>query len=66
MYTAIVMQAVHKMVQQSQDRNRQALKAPGGWGFQNFYKSAHEDGKVVRPAALTYQEKQLVLISVRG
>jgi hypothetical protein len=67
-YTAIVVQAVHKMVQQSHDRNRQALRAPGGWGSQNFYKSGYEDGKVVRPAALTPppQEIQLVLISVKG
>jgi len=66
MYIAMVMQAVHKMVQQFQDRNRQALRAPGGWGSQNFYKTAYEDGKVVRPAALIPQEIQLVPISVRG
>jgi len=66
MYNAIVVQAVHKMVQLFQDRNRQALRAPGGWGSQNFYKSAYEDDKVVRPAALTPQEIQLILISVRG
>lgn len=66
MYTAIVVQAVHKMEQQSHDRNRQSLRAPGGWGSQNLYKSAYEDGKVVGQAALTPQEIGLVLISVRG
>ena len=53
MYTATVVQAVHKMVQQSQDRNRQTHRASGGWVSQSFYKSAYEDGNVVRPAALT-------------
>ena len=66
MYIAIVVQAVHKMVQQFQDRNRQALRAPGGWSSQNFYNPAYEDGKIVRPAALTPQEIKLVLISIRG
>ena len=61
MYTAIVGQAVHKI-----DRNRQGLRAPGGWGSQNLYKSAFEEGKVVRPAALALQEIRLVLVSVRG
>jgi len=52
-YTAIVVQALHKMVQQSQERNRQVVRAPRGWGSQNFYKLAYEDGKIVRPAGLT-------------
>ena len=55
-------------VKLSHYRPAQALVIPGGWGSRISWQLVHEGGSVVSstPAAFTYQEIILVLISVRG
>ena len=71
-YLNTIFLKVKVKVKRSLYRPRQALRVPGGWGFQISWQSAHEGGMVVSPMYRLLppppppEEIFLVLISVRG